>query len=95
MDNIAIKLYHSEEIRKLNISKKTNFKDFTDKICEFFNHQEITEEFIKRCTFKYTDEDGDIITFSSEDEWKNLLETFNGKSILKITLELKKSSIWM
>jgi len=74
MNTIAIKLYHREEIRKLNLSKTTNFKDFTDKTCEFFNtNNETNEEFIKKLSFKYTDEESDIITFSSEDEWKKLI----------------------
>jgi len=44
----------------------------------------------KKLTFKYTDEEKDIITFSSEGEWNSLLETFDGKSVLKITLEIRK-----
>jgi len=88
MNNIVIKLYHSEEIRRLNLPKTTSYKDFTTKICDFFNY-ELSEEFAKKLTFKYTDEEGDIVTFTSEEEWKNLLETFKGTSVLKITFELK------
>jgi len=49
-----------------------------------------TKEIFKNLTFKYTDQEGDVITFSSEQEWLDLLDSSSEDKIVKITITSNK-----
>jgi hypothetical protein len=93
MSKLTIKLYFSDEIRKITINKDTKYSEFLNQITEFLKKKEnkITLEIVeKNYTFQYMDTEGDIITFSSEEEFKDVLE--NNSSLLKITVKSLKEN---
>jgi len=86
MSKIIIKIYFENEIRRIKVTTKTTYKEFIQTLYEILKIKEtITIEKFNKISFKYTDKEGEEITFSSNEEWVDVLESYNG-DILKITV---------
>src|SRR5690606_30715763 len=85
--NINIKLIQASEVRLL--SQVSTFNDLLSKAFEFFGENEEKDFFIQNIKFQYTDLEGDLITFSTEEEWKALLKNLEVKT-LKVSIILKE-----
>jgi len=66
---IRVKVYYKDQIRRFTITTTTDFQAFLNTIVELYP---TVAEFTPRLT--YEDEDGEYITFSTELEWKEALK---------------------
>jgi len=87
MSKIIVKLYFENEIRRIKVTTKTTYKEFIQTLYEILKIKDetLTIEKFNKISFKYTDVEGEEVTFSSNEEWIDVLESFNG-DILKITV---------
>jgi len=53
------------------------------KAIEFFKNEFVEDD--EKVVFNYIDKDGDVITFSTEEEWKSLLESLKEDEVLRVT----------
>jgi len=101
MKNIVfIKIVNIDnQIRKLKITKLTTFDELRSKSIEFFGKN---DEKYHNILFNYNDQDGDTITFSTEEEWTSLLESVKENEVMKIKVvfneknekEIEKRGDW-
>jgi len=80
MSQVRVKVYHQDQIRRFTINTSTDLKTFKSVIEEFYPKiSQITP------VFKYEDEEGEFITFSTEMEWTDALK--QNVDVLRIYVE--------
>jgi len=93
--SITLKLIFSDQIRKLKFTRDSSYDNFLKVIFQILksNNEELSEESLKNLKFQYTDEEGDTVTFSSEIEWRDIIQSTKS-DMIKITVLTtdKKSS---
>lgn len=81
-NQIRIKVYHLDQIRRFTITSTTDLKTFKSVIEEFY------PKISSSAVFKYEDEEGELITFSTELEWADALK--QNLDVLRIYADEKK-----
>eukprot|EP01101_Sappina_pedata_P013101 TRINITY_DN939_c0_g1_i1.p2 TRINITY_DN939_c0_g1~~TRINITY_DN939_c0_g1_i1.p2 ORF type:complete len:338 (+),score=183.90 TRINITY_DN939_c0_g1_i1:71-1084(+) len=85
----SFKIYFNEEIHRVGIpSAEPSLVQFLDSVKSIFSAEVKDINFLK---IQYIDEDGDRITVSSEDEWKEALSTMKAVSPKKIYASIDNS----
>jgi hypothetical protein len=92
MSTIQIKIFLESEIRRISTNSKTTYDEFVQTIYRFYLNQkpEATDEQLASLTFTYQDKEGDWVSFSTNEEWREALVNFN--NVLKIKVQTRKSS---
>ena len=76
---LRLKLLFDEEIRVLTVARSLTFQDLLIRL---------REEYTVTVSFRYKDEDGDLITVRSEDDWAEAVACFeNSKGPAKVYLD--------
>eukprot|EP01080_Neovahlkampfia_damariscottae_P008028 gene8028-12493_t len=97
MSDIKVKIFIGNDIRRLTLPTKTHYDDLVQKVYNFYLTQqpEASPETLATLRFKYLDIDGDWVSFSSNEEWKEAFSNFS--EVLKIKIETpqgEKKSHW-
>jgi hypothetical protein len=82
------KIYFGTEIRRLNVNNETTFQQLLKTIQDLWTSEHPNDSnLLSQLTFKYLDLDNDWVSFSTSEEWKEVLS--NVKEELKIKIEEK------
>jgi hypothetical protein len=82
------KIYFGTEIRRLTVDNKTTFQQLLKTIKDLWTSEHPNDSnILSQLTFKYLDLDNDWVSFSTSEEWKEVLS--NVKEDLKIKIEKK------
>jgi hypothetical protein len=78
MASIPVKISILERgTRRLNIARNSNFSTFEDTVKELFGIQ-------NRLDWVYIDEENDLVTFSTSQEFQDILSSWNEQNILRL-----------
>jgi len=78
MSSVSVKVTIDKSgTRRLNINRDITYEQFQQKIKELF-------ELDSDLSWNYTDEENDVVTFSTPLEWKDLVSSWNSEKLLKL-----------